>query len=97
MLICMRTTLDLDDSLMKAARQQAAAEGRTLTSLIEAALRVALTPQAQAAEPDVSLPVFRGDGTVPGVDLAHPTALRDAAFAEEDARYRAALHPDARP
>lgn len=39
MLICMRTTLDLDDHLLRHARKRAAETGRTLTSVIEEALR----------------------------------------------------------
>ncbi|MGH7545782.1 MAG: type II toxin-antitoxin system VapB family antitoxin, partial [Gemmatimonadota bacterium] len=38
----MRTTLNMDDGLMREARKKAAAEGRTLTSVIEEALRVLL-------------------------------------------------------
>lgn len=38
MLICMRTTLQLDSELMKEAKARAAATGRTLTAMIERAL-----------------------------------------------------------
>jgi Arc/MetJ family transcription regulator len=40
--ICMRTTLDLDDDLIKAAKRYAAANDRTLTNVIEEALRESL-------------------------------------------------------
>ncbi|MGF6822223.1 plasmid stability protein [Microbacterium sp. ZKA21] len=39
MLICMRTTLNLSDSLARAAKARAASEGRTFTSFLEDALR----------------------------------------------------------
>ncbi|MBL8932396.1 MAG: type II toxin-antitoxin system VapB family antitoxin, partial [Kineosporiaceae bacterium] len=42
----MRTTLNLDDDLMRLVKQRAAAEGRTVTSLIEEGLR-ALLRQAE--------------------------------------------------
>jgi ribbon-helix-helix CopG family protein len=37
MLICMRTTLNLDDELMRQVRRHAADTGRTITQFIEAA------------------------------------------------------------
>ncbi len=47
----MRTTLVLDDKLFKAAKKKAAAEGTTLSEVVNEALREALRakPAAQAA------------------------------------------------
>lgn len=88
MLICMRTTLNLDDDLLRRAKQRAATEGRTLTSVIEDGLR-ALLSEARARKPGkVVLPTFGGDGPAPGVDLSDPRALRDALYEGEDARLR---------
>ncbi len=42
MMVCMRTTLNLPDGLVAQAKAQAAASGRTLTSLIEEGLRLVL-------------------------------------------------------
>lgn len=42
MLLCMRTTVNLPDELYRAVRVRAAQEGRTVTSLLEEALRKAL-------------------------------------------------------
>lgn len=39
MLVCMRTTLNLADALVEAAKQRAAERGTTLTSLVEEGLR----------------------------------------------------------
>jgi hypothetical protein len=85
----MRTTLNLDDDLARAAKQKAAAEGRTLTSLIEQALREVLLVEAVPVPQTSQLPVFHGDGPAPGIDLSDPRALRDAMYEEEDASYRA--------
>lgn len=49
MLICMRTTLNLPDALVEAAKQRARAEGRTLTSVIEESLRKILNEPASAS------------------------------------------------
>lgn len=94
MLFCVRTTLDLDEALVRAAKRRAAREGRTLTSLIEDGLRAVLAPPPPSPRAAVSLPTFGGDGPAPGVDLADPRSLRDAEYDEEDARLRAAA-PDA--
>ncbi len=77
MFVYVRTTIRLDDSLLTAAKQHAAAEGTTLTAVIEDALRVALArrpiPPAERSE----LPVFHGRGPMPGVDIDDSAALRD--------------------
>lgn len=93
----MRTTLNLDDDLMRAARRRAVDEGTTLTSVIERALRAALAERPARPRERVDLPSFGGDGPAPGVDLADPRALRDAVFDDEDARYRAAAAGRAAP
>lgn len=40
----MRTTIDLNDELLRAAKRRAADEGTTLKAVIERALRAALLP-----------------------------------------------------
>lgn len=91
--MCMRTTLNLDDDLARAAKQKAAAEGRTLTSVVEDALRAALEPP-RAARRRISLLTF-SSAAAPGLDLSDPVALRDLMYDDEDARYRGAVR-DAR-
>lgn len=44
MLICMRTTLDINDDLYREAKLKAAAEGTTLTRIVEEAIRQYLQP-----------------------------------------------------
>lgn len=57
MLVCMRTTINLPDALAAAAKERAAAQGRTFTSLIEQGLRVVLD-QSDDDSGHVELPVF---------------------------------------
>lgn len=68
--MCMRTTLDLDDTLMRAAKRRAAETGRTLTALVETALRELLRRETAASEEQFRLdwPTVAG-GARPGVDL----------------------------
>jgi plasmid stability protein len=42
MIVCMRATINLPDSLAEAAKERARAEGRTFTSLVEEGLRSVL-------------------------------------------------------
>jgi hypothetical protein len=60
MLLHMRTTINLDDQLFRAAKTVAAREGRTLTEVFEEALRDALAARDKRTTPaaEVVLPVF---------------------------------------
>ena len=72
----MRTTIRLDDALLKAAKQHASNTGRTLTAVIEDALRRELARRdVERIAPE--LPTFRGNGTLPGVDLDSNASLLD--------------------
>jgi len=75
MLICMRTTLNLPDALLREAKDRARNEGRTLTSLMEEALRARLD-QPGSPEVDVALPSWRSGGML--VDVADREALWQA-------------------
>lgn len=61
MVVCMRTTINLPDSLAEAAKRRAAEEGRTFTSVVEEGLRQVLA-RHPAAGPHVDLPAY-GDPT----------------------------------
>lgn len=75
----MRTTIRIDDSLYRAAKAQAARTGRTVSDLIEDAVREALHPRTAGHPAPVGpLPTFGGSGVMPGIDLADPAALREA-------------------
>ena len=76
MLLCMRTTIRLDDELLAQAKQVAAQTNRTLTAVIEEALRQHLGLQQQlAAREPVRLNTVGGNGLLPGVDLDDSAAL----------------------
>ncbi len=74
MLVGMRTTLDLDDHLMRELKQRAAAEGRTLTSLIEDAIRASLSATPRTGAYRLELPEVEGRRP-PTVDVADREAL----------------------
>jgi Arc/MetJ family transcription regulator len=73
----MRTTIRLDDELLRAAKQRAVETGQTLTAVIEDALRQALARRLVGEpSPRIELPVSRGGGALqPGVDLDDSAAL----------------------
>ena len=76
MLICMRTTLQLDDELVVQAKISAARSGRTLSQVIEDALRQALAPRAEPTRRRVSVPTSPGRPR-PGVNLDDNAGLLD--------------------
>jgi len=74
----MRTTVRLRSELLKRARERAAADGRTLTSLIEEGLGVVLDKPGPARTHKVRLPVSRArGGLLPGVDLTRSGDIED--------------------
>ena len=77
----MRTTIDINDALLQAAKAHAARERKTLKETFEQALRAFLAGPAPApyAPP---LPVLRGHGVQLGVDLTDNAALLDILDAE---------------
>jgi hypothetical protein len=84
----MRTTIRLDDDLLRAAKLYAVETGRTLTAVIEDALRQAISRRSpgEPASP-VQLPVARGGGTLqPGVDLDDSAALLELMEAADASR-----------
>jgi plasmid stability protein len=79
MSLCMRTTVRLPDDLMRAAKIHAAESGRTLTALIEDALRSELAgARAPAHVREVHLPTYGQGGVQPGIDLDDSASLLDA-------------------
>jgi len=73
----MRTTINLDDALLAEAKQVAARTGRTLTAVVEDALRQSLHRRHQTTRQAIDLPVFGEGGTQPGVVLDDSAALLD--------------------
>ena len=75
----MRTTIRLDDALLREAKREAAKSGMTLTAIIEESLRERLARSAASAEPRsyTRLATSGGRGLRPGIDLDDSAALLD--------------------
>ena len=73
----MRTTVRLDDDLLAAVKRLALETGRTLTAVIEDALRRELGRRDVTDGGRPELPTFRGEGLLPGVDLDDTALLLD--------------------
>lgn len=71
----MRTTVSIDDDLLRQAKVRAAEEGRTLSDIVNESLRERFVRRA-AVEPWKPV-TFRGNGVRPGVDLTNNAALLD--------------------
>ncbi len=76
MLVCMRTTLQLNDELVVQAKISAARSGRTLSQVIEDALRQVLASRAEPTRRRVSVPTSPGR-PLPGVHLDDNAGLLD--------------------
>ena len=88
MLICMRTTIQMDPHLLKAAKKYAAEHRRTLTSVIEDAIREVLA-RAKSPRPSINLPIStRGGGFQPGVDLRRMADIYEMFDQEDMERWR---------
>ena len=74
-----RTTVRLPQDLIDRAKRKAAAEGRTLTSLIEDGLRLVVAETRKAAkEKRVMPPISKATGgPMPGIDLTDFSALQE--------------------
>jgi hypothetical protein len=74
-----RTTVRLPEGLLDRAKRKAAAEGRTLTSLIEDGLRLMVAGERKAAKGKRVLPPVSNatGGPMPGIDLTDLSALQE--------------------
>jgi hypothetical protein len=74
-----RTTVRLPVGLLDRAKRKAAAEGRTLTSLIEDGLRLMVAGERKAAKGKRILPPVSKatGGPMPGLDLTDLSALQE--------------------
>jgi hypothetical protein len=72
-----RTTVRLPEELLDRARRKAAAEGRTLTSLIEDGLRVIVSENRRTDKEKPAMPRVSkaGGGLMPGIDLTDPSTF----------------------
>ena len=79
MVIHMKTTLTIDDTVMARLRREAARSGRTMSELVETALRLLLQTRQKPVAPQ-ALPTFDSGGAL--VDIAD----RDALYAAMEGR-----------
>ncbi len=77
MFLCMRTTIHIDDHLFTELKGIAVDTGKTLTAVIQDALRESLSRRRTTKRPAVDLPLFHGTGVMPGVDLSDSASLLD--------------------
>ena len=79
----------LDEHLLRDVKQLAARTGRTLTGVIETALKEMLARRRKASpRTPMALPTYRGRGLLPGVDLDDSAALVDLMESHDDRRRR---------
>ena len=79
MLLCMRTTIDINDDLLIELKRFAAESHRSLKDLVEDAIRASLarrrSPRRESATPRIV--TFRGNGVRPGVNIDSMRELLD--------------------
>lgn len=75
MVFHMKTTLNIDDTVMADLKREAARQGRTMSELVETALRLLLRSRRRR-ETIPPLPAFHSGGTL--VDIADRDALYQA-------------------
>jgi hypothetical protein len=71
----MKTTLQIDDTVMQQLKLEASRQGRTMSELVETALRLLFRDQKKVRHLP-PLPTFHGGGTL--VDVADREALYHA-------------------
>jgi metal-responsive CopG/Arc/MetJ family transcriptional regulator len=79
MLLCMRTTIDIDDDLFLELKRVAAEKRQSLKALIEDAIRSSLSRRYTATRGTENQAVitFRGNGVRSGVNLDSMSELLD--------------------
>ena len=76
MVFRVKTTLNIDDTVMQRLREAAARQGRTMSELVEAGLRRVLDePPSTPEAPLPELPSWRSGGA--SVDVANRDALHE--------------------
>ena len=73
----MRTTVRLDPALLAEAKKLAAGTGRTLTAVLEDALREVVSRRRRRPKGTPKLTIVDGRGVRPGIDLDDSAALLD--------------------
>ena len=85
MIVCMRTTISLDDRILEAVKQRAAAQGRSVSAYVAGVLDDAVKKDGQPSEGrPFQLITVGGGGPYPQIDLDRPRQLMAA---EDEERY----------
>jgi Ribbon-helix-helix protein, copG family len=74
MVFHMKTTLNIDDKIMKRLKEESVRQGKTMSELLESALRAMFQSRRSATELP-PLPTF--EGGIPRVNVANREALED--------------------
>ena len=72
----MRTTINIDDDVLKSARQRALEEGRSLGDLVTEALRVGASRAQASSRPRFEAVTGGEGGTLSGVDITDNASVR---------------------
>ena len=76
--LCMKTTVEIDDNLLKRSKTRALNEGISLKALIEQGLRQVLARRGGTGVKKQTLPVCsQGGGVHPGINLNDSSELED--------------------
>lgn len=74
----MRTTISLDEQLLKEAKLIAVASHKTLSEVVADSLRETIARRrANSPRKRIKLHTFKGEGIQPGVDMSSYSALLD--------------------
>ncbi len=77
----MKTTIEIADDLLRAAKEQARKERTTLRALVESGLRRELKERrARRGKPRFKLVTFKGDGLQPGIDFRNWEQIRSIIY-----------------
>ena len=84
-----RTTVRLPEDLIKRAKRKAAAEGRSLTALIEDGLRRVLNERVPTVQGSRLLPPVSSatGGLMPGIDLRDSVTLQEMEDLAQSGRF----------
>ena len=73
----MRTTVSIEDHLLSDAKRFASATGRTLSQVVEDALRESLAREPKRERTEFRMRTVGGRGVLPGVDLDDSAGLQE--------------------
>ena len=78
----MKTTIEINDALLAAARRAATDQNTTLRTIVEVALRryLATTGGGSQARPRLRRCTFRGRGLQPGISETDWSTIRERAY-----------------